>query len=82
MVNKNASDTHKRPVNLKVLEDVRGLFDRAAKVHGKTRSDFMIDCRASGRRRRACRPCRSIRTAMNIISPSSTSHQAARASND
>ncbi len=32
-----------RPVNLRVREDVRDLIDRAARVNGKTRSDFMIE---------------------------------------
>lgn len=32
-----------RAVNLRIREDVRGLIDRAARVRGKTRSDFMID---------------------------------------
>jgi uncharacterized protein (DUF1778 family) len=36
-------NTHTRAVNLRVRDDVRSLIDRAAKVHGKTRSDFMID---------------------------------------
>jgi uncharacterized protein (DUF1778 family) len=43
MTSKNATDTHTRAVNLRVREDVRVLIDRAAKAHGKTRSDFMID---------------------------------------
>jgi uncharacterized protein (DUF1778 family) len=43
MAGKNATDTQKRPVNLKVREEVRVLIDRAAKALGKTRSDFMID---------------------------------------
>jgi uncharacterized protein (DUF1778 family) len=43
MASKSATDTHKRPVNLKVREDVRVLIDRAAKAQGKTRSHFMID---------------------------------------
>ncbi|OHV19178.1 DUF1778 domain-containing protein [Rhizobium sp. RMa-01] len=43
MVSKNTADSHKRPVNLKVREDIRVLIDRAAKAQGKTRSDFMID---------------------------------------
>jgi uncharacterized protein (DUF1778 family) len=43
MTSKNATESHKRPVNLKIRDDVRGLIDRAAKAHGKTRSDFMID---------------------------------------
>jgi uncharacterized protein (DUF1778 family) len=32
-----------RPINLRVREDVRIVIDRAAKLRGKTRSDFMID---------------------------------------
>jgi uncharacterized protein (DUF1778 family) len=40
---KTASDTHAKPVNLRVREDMRALIDRAAKIRGKTRSDFMID---------------------------------------
>lgn len=34
---------HAKPVNLRIREDVRVLIDRAAKIRGKTRSDFMID---------------------------------------
>jgi len=30
-------------VNLRVRGDTRSLIDRAAKAHGKSRSDFMID---------------------------------------
>jgi uncharacterized protein (DUF1778 family) len=30
-------------VNLRVRSDTRSLIDRAAKAHGKTRSEFMID---------------------------------------
>ncbi len=37
----STSATH--AVNLRVRDDVRTLIDRAAKAHGKTRSDFMID---------------------------------------
>ena len=43
MASKSATETHTRAVNLRVREDVRSLIDRAAKAHGKTRSDFMID---------------------------------------
>jgi uncharacterized protein (DUF1778 family) len=32
-----------RAVNLRVREDVRDLIDHAARLGGKTRSDFMID---------------------------------------
>lgn len=32
-----------RAVNLRIRDDVRALIDRAAKAHGKSRSDFMID---------------------------------------
>lgn len=30
-------------VNLRVRSDTRSLIDRAARAHGKSRSDFMID---------------------------------------
>lgn len=40
---KTAPETHAKPVNLRIREDVRVLIDRAAKIRGKTRSDFMID---------------------------------------
>jgi uncharacterized protein (DUF1778 family) len=36
-------ENHAKPVNLRIREDVRALIDRAAKIRGKTRSDFMID---------------------------------------
>jgi uncharacterized protein (DUF1778 family) len=42
-VTKTTPATHARPVNLRIREDVRILIDRAAKIRGKTRSDFMID---------------------------------------
>ena len=32
-----------KPVNLRVRPDVRALIDRAARIQGKSRSDFMID---------------------------------------
>jgi uncharacterized protein (DUF1778 family) len=32
-----------RAVNLRIREDVRDLIDLAARAHGKTRSDFMIE---------------------------------------
>ncbi len=35
--------TESRAVNLRVRNDIRSLIDRAAKAHGKSRSDFMID---------------------------------------
>ncbi len=38
-----AQEPQTRAVNLRIREDVRGLIDRAARAHGKTRSDFMID---------------------------------------
>ncbi|MEO9131786.1 MAG: DUF1778 domain-containing protein [Sphingomonas sp.] len=31
------------PVNLRVRTDIRTLIDTAARIQGKTRSDFMID---------------------------------------
>lgn len=37
------SENHAKPVNLRIREDMRMLIDRAAKIRGKTRSDFMID---------------------------------------
>ena len=37
------TEVHAKPVNLRIREDVRTLIDRAAKIRGKTRSDFMID---------------------------------------
>jgi len=37
------TETHTCAVNLRVRGDIRALIDRAAKAHGKTRSDFMID---------------------------------------
>jgi len=37
------TEAHAKPVNLRIREDVRTLIDRAAKIRGKTRSDFMID---------------------------------------
>lgn len=40
---KTTPETHAKPVNLRIREDVRVLIDRAAKIRGKTRSDFMID---------------------------------------
>ena len=36
-------ETHARPVNLRVRTDIRALIDSAARIQGKTRSDFMID---------------------------------------
>ncbi|TPJ77829.1 DUF1778 domain-containing protein [Mesorhizobium sp. B2-6-2] len=42
MTTKN-EDTRAKPVNLRIREDIRILIDRAAKIRGKTRSDFMID---------------------------------------
>ncbi|WP_214469902.1 DUF1778 domain-containing protein [Mesorhizobium sp. dw_380] len=40
---KTTQETRAKPVNLRIREDVRTLIDRAAKIRGKTRSDFMID---------------------------------------
>lgn len=37
----SAPKTH--AVNLRVRGDIRSLIDRAAKAHGKSRSEFMID---------------------------------------
>ena len=36
-------DNQARPVNLRVRTDIRTLIDTAARIQGKTRSDFMID---------------------------------------
>lgn len=43
MATKSMTDTHAKPVNLRIREDVRRVIDRAASIRGKTRSDFMID---------------------------------------
>jgi uncharacterized protein (DUF1778 family) len=37
------TDAQTRAVNLRVRIDTRELIDRAAKAHGKSRSEFMID---------------------------------------
>ena len=39
----NAPSPVTRAVNLRVREDVRSLIDLAARIRGKTRSDFMIE---------------------------------------
>lgn len=43
MIHKEGVQPLTRPVNLRVREDVRDLIDQAARVHGKTRSEFMIE---------------------------------------
>ncbi|TPK69811.1 DUF1778 domain-containing protein [Mesorhizobium sp. B2-3-3] len=43
MMTKSTAETHAKPVNLRIREDIRVVIDRAAKIRGKTRSDFMID---------------------------------------
>lgn len=43
MTTRTTPDAHAKPVNLRIREDVRMVIDRAAKIRGKTRSDFMID---------------------------------------
>jgi len=43
MTRQTTPDAPTRAVNLRVRSDIRVLIDRAAKAHGKTRSDFMID---------------------------------------
>lgn len=43
MTSKETAPPITRPVNLRVREDVRDLIDQAARVNGKTRSDFMIE---------------------------------------
>ena len=35
------TDTQTHAVNLRVRHDIRDLIDRAAKIQGKTRSDFI-----------------------------------------
>ncbi|TWB38082.1 type II toxin-antitoxin system TacA family antitoxin [Nitrospirillum pindoramense] len=40
---KPSMETHAKPVNLRIREDVRRMIDRAAGLRGKTRSDFMIE---------------------------------------
>ncbi|QIG79947.1 type II toxin-antitoxin system TacA family antitoxin [Stakelama tenebrarum] len=37
------TENHAKPVNLRVRPDVRALIDQAARLQGKSRSDFMID---------------------------------------
>ena len=37
------SEPTTRAVNLRVREEIRDLIDRAAKIQGRSRSDFMID---------------------------------------
>jgi len=41
MTTKTTPESHARAVNLRIREDVRTLIDRAAKIRGKTRSDFI-----------------------------------------
>lgn len=43
MAPKSVTASKTRAVNLRMRDDVRGLIDRAARLHGKTRSDFMIE---------------------------------------
>lgn len=47
MPSKTATPAKREPqthaVNLRIRADVRELIDRAARAHGKTRSDFMIE---------------------------------------
>ncbi len=37
------AETQAKPVNLRVRTEIRSLIDAAARVQGKSRSDFMID---------------------------------------
>jgi uncharacterized protein (DUF1778 family) len=37
------SEPTTRPVNLRVREEIRDLIDQAARIQGRSRSDFMID---------------------------------------
>ncbi len=41
--NTNTASHATKAVNLRVRDDVRGLIDQAARMQGKSRSDFMID---------------------------------------
>lgn len=43
MATRPTHESHAKPVNLRIREDVRAVIDRAARIRGKTRSDFMID---------------------------------------
>lgn len=43
MAEKITTESHARPVNLRIRDEARVLIDRAAKVRGKSRTDFMID---------------------------------------
>ena len=43
MATKTDLERRTKPVQLRIRKDVSDLIDRAAGVHGKTRSDFMID---------------------------------------
>lgn len=43
MTDKTTTQAHAKPVNLRIRDEVRVLIDRAAKIRGKTRSDFMIE---------------------------------------
>jgi len=38
-----SSEATTRAVNLRVREEIRDLIDQAAKIQGRSRSDFMID---------------------------------------
>ncbi|BBK44919.1 hypothetical protein STVA_49390 [Allostella vacuolata] len=44
---KPAPETASRAVNLRMREEVRAVIDRAARLRGKTRSDFMIEAALS-----------------------------------
>lgn len=37
------SENHAKAINLRMREDIRAVIDRAAKMRGKSRSEFMID---------------------------------------
>lgn len=43
MTTRTTPETHAKAVNLRIREDMRLLIDRAARIRGKTRSDFMIE---------------------------------------
>jgi len=43
MQKQSMPDIQTHAVNLRIRGDIRALIDRAAQMHGKTRSDFMIE---------------------------------------
>lgn len=43
MPTSHSTESHSKAVNLRVRDDTRALIDRAARVQGRSRSDFMIE---------------------------------------